>query len=229
MCVSEGDCGAQFSCVSGRCLGRGAIAAITSSHRYVFAPVDAACVSREGTSVRSRSLATLGRGDGAVAFFRFSTDLPADADVVEAYLLLERATDIDADPGSLALHAARVSQPWDGSAMTWAHQPRIDEIGAPVTRWRYGASGTIRLDVRAIVKRWLRQDGGEFGIAVITEGTNRTGVSFALEPRPGARDRADPVLGPLSGMPSAEAAAASTMAEQPRLANVGPELELYVK
>jgi hypothetical protein len=198
MCAQESDCGAQASCVAGRCVAHGATPAIDSGRRMLFAPVDEGYVRRNGSTNQVR-LATLGRaGEQGIVFLRFSLALPPEADVLEAYVLLQRATSVDADGGPIALHAAPVVSAWDGRSLSWATQPRIEEVGAPVTRVGPYAGSLVRLDVRDTVQRWRRRERDDFGLAILSEGGSVTGVAFALASVDGARDRDDPVLAPLS-------------------------------
>jgi hypothetical protein len=234
MCAQESDCGAQASCVAGRCVAHGATPAIDSARRQLFAPVDVGYV-RRGDRTRDASFATLGRaGEPSVVFLRFSVPLAPEASVLEAYLLLELATSVDADPVPIVLHAARVIAPWDGRSLSWATQPQVEEIGSPVTRVSPGGSPLVRLDVRDLVQRWRRRGRDELGLAVETEGESVTGVAFALSPVDGSRDRDDPVLGlqaasaqvssPFEAHGSSPAAVGD-----PRRQLGGPRLELYVK
>ncbi len=234
MCASELDCGAQASCVAGRCVARGATAAIDSARRLLVEPVDVAYV-RPGAGAAGSSIAVLGsRADGgSMILARFSVQLPPESNVLEAYLVLERATDVDADPGSVLLGTARIVDPWDSRTLSWARQPRLEEAGSPVTPAASWAGPLVRLDVRTIVQRWRRRVGDDFGIAVVAEGRSGAGVAFALSPR--HRGRFDPVLAPepppspqpLSAL-EPRPAPASAVAE-PRAELVGPRLELYVK
>lgn len=214
MCAQESDCGAQASCVAGRCVAHAATPAIDNARRLAFAPVDVAFVHR-GEDTRDAVTARLGRAgdDGAVVLLRFAATLPPEANVLEAYLLLERAADVDADPVPLTLQAARVVDRWDGRSVTWGSQPRLEDVGAPVTRVSPPAGELVRVDVRDIVRRWRTHEHDDFGIAVIAQGASPTGIAFALVPTTGARDRRDPVLA----------------SSEPRPAQVGPRLELYVK
>ena len=200
MCALEGDCGPHSACVASRCLDRGSVAAIATARRLLYAPVDAAYIRRGDGAPQPTVLATLGRPEGALMLLRFAVDLPAEVSVIEAYLLLERATDVDVDPVPIALHVERVTQPWDGQSVSWAHQPHLNDVGAPIAsaRWRSGRRD-IRLDVRNLVQRWARGRRDEFGVAVVAQGESATGVTVVLAPDPGA-----------SGA-------------------VGPRLELYVK
>jgi hypothetical protein len=209
MCAQESDCGAQASCVAGRCVAHGATPAIDTARRLLFAPVDVGYV-RRGDAATDPPIATLGRaGEPAAAFLRFAAPLPAEASVLEAYLLLERAVDVDVDPAPIALHAARVVTPWDGRSLSWATQPRVEEVGSPVTRVVGGAGRFVRIDVREIVQRWRRRGRDELGVAVLSEGESPTGFAFALAPADAARDREDPIL--------------------PHRQQSGPRLEIYVK
>ena len=160
--------------------------AIDSARRLLFSPVDMAYV-RSASDARDAATATLGatRDPGAVLFLRFSASLPPEANVLEAYLLLERATDFDADPTPVALRAARVVDPWDSRSLSSAREPRVQEVGAPVTRVFPSGGPLVRLDVRELVQRWRRRTGGDFGVAVMAQAASATGMAFALSPSAG--------------------------------------------
>jgi hypothetical protein len=208
MCVVERECGGHASCVAGRCVAQGATAAIDNGRRLLFAPVDAAFVSRNGYSgddvASGADLATLGRArdGGALALLRFDVTLPPEAVLLEAYVLLERAADVDADPVAIDLHAARIVDAWDSGSVTWARAPRFEEVGAPITRVSADAPPLVRLEVRDLVQRWRRRGGADFGVALVADGTSATGVAFAWRARLG--DKADKL-------------------------EPGPRLELYVR
>jgi hypothetical protein len=210
MCAQESDCGQQASCVAGRCVAHGATPAIDSARRVVVAPVDVGYVSRDGGSGAGTAVVLGREGDPAIAFLRFKVPLPPEASVLEAYLVLERAPGVDADPAPITLHAARVTTAWDGVSLSWATQPHVEEVGLPVTRVPPAAGALIRLDVRELVQRWRRRAHDELGVAVLADAASRTGVAFALAPASVDRDRGDPVLG--AGRQAA-----------------GPRLEVYVK
>jgi hypothetical protein len=250
MCAQESDCGAQASCVAGRCVAHGATPAVDSGRRLLFAPVDVGYVCRH-EAIRDPALATFGRaGQPSVAFLRFSVPLPPEATVLEAYVLLQRATSVDADAVPVAtvpmavsisvpisLHAAQVVSAWDGRTLSWATQPRIAEVGGPVTRISPAAGSLVRLDVRDTVQRWRKRGRDELGLAILSQGESVTGVTFALTPVDGARDRDDPVLTPQSAAPQPaspfESRAASWGAGgdvgDPSRPLEGPRLEVYVK
>jgi hypothetical protein len=239
MCASERDCGAQASCVSGRCVAHGAMPAIASARRLVFAPADVAYVARgEPHDGAVPAVATLGRGDGAFVLLRFAVPISPEAVVLEAYVVLDRAANTDADPEPIALQAARVSSRWDGRSVSWATQPRVEDVGAPVTRVAAGERRLVRLDVRELVHRWRRRPGEDFGVAVLAAAgpASASGVDFALVPLPESAERRDPVLAQAGGA----AAQAPTLFEPrgaaplPGAASArgqaaGPWLELYVK
>ncbi len=214
------------------------------AHRWLYAPVDTALVARGMRGMRDEwafdgrvpaaspaqaphSLATLGKGDGALVLLRFAITLPPEADVLEAYLLFRQADAVDADPDPILLHAARVTDPWDGRSVTWAHAPRLVEVGAPVTRVGAATGRIVRLDVRAIVQRWRRRPGEDFGIAVVAEGPSATGVTFALEPVPAGDGWGDP-MAPAFGAAFDPRASSPTECDASRVID-GPELEIYVK
>jgi len=234
MCAQEGDCGAQASCVAGRCVAHGASPAIETGRRLLFAPVDIGYVQSDAQDGRA-TVATFGRaGRHSMAYLRFAVPLPPEASVLEAYVLLERDTSLDADAVPIALHAARVVTAWDGRSLSWATQPRIEEFGAPVTRVSPVAGPLVRLDVRDLVQRWRKRGRDDLGLAIVTEGESTTGLAFALAPVDRARDADDPTFAqqdaPSPGLSPFESRGASpSMVGDPRRQLQGPRLEIYVK
>jgi hypothetical protein len=215
MCTSGGDCGGTSSCVAGRCVAQGAVPAISTARRIVYAPVEVGFVRRGGDQ-ELPAVAALGRSDGALAFLRFSVPLPPEAGVVEAYLLLDRVTDVEFDPEPIALHVVRVVEPWDERSLSWSVQPRVEEVGSPVTRVLPASGALVRLDVRAIVERWRRRRATDFGLAIVSDAASGAphgrprGMAFALAP---------------SGGDWGEARGKGDRGEGPR----GPRLELYLR
>jgi hypothetical protein len=222
MCASSGDCPAKASCAAGRCVAFNATPAINTARRLVFAPVDVAYVHR-GPREKDPAIVTLGRDDGALLLLRFEAALPAQANVLEAYLLLERADAANEDPGLISLHASRVVDPWSGAGVSWAEQPRLVDDGAPVTRVAHWSTGFVRLDVRDIVNRWRARERGDYGLAVVAEGTSATGIGFALMPSVG--DSPGPERSPARGSQSNGSGASGASGAS----GGGPRLELYVK
>jgi hypothetical protein len=182
MCAADAGCGAGAACVAGRCLSRGGSPAIAVASRLLYDPVEAAYL-HPGEETATAGLATLGRGDGALALFRFAVPLAADATVVEAYLVMERAADVDADPTPVLLHAAGVVSDWDSASVTWARQPAIRELGGSETRVSGAPRSFVRVEVKTLVERWRRRSRGEFGLAVLAEGKSATGFAFVLPAR----------------------------------------------
>jgi hypothetical protein len=183
MCSSEGECG-QAQCVAGRCVARGAVVAIATARRLLYAPVDVAYLA-PGDPQTLPAIASLGRDDGALVLLRYAIALPPEVNVIEAYVVLERAVNVAVDPTPVMLHAARVRDPWASESSSWARQPRIEEMGSPVTRVVPPAGPLVRIDVRSLVQRWRRRENDEFGIAVVAEGKSVSGMAFALAPAPG--------------------------------------------
>ena len=169
----------------------------------VFFPVDMAYVG-SAPYTRDAATAVLGspRDAHAAILLRFAAPLPSETNVLEAYLLLERQASAASDPWPVALRAARIADAWDGRSVSWALRPRLEDIGAPVTRVSPSGGPLVRLDVRALVQRWRVRSGDDFGVAVVAEEASPEGMAFALVPLPSA---------------------------DPRTAFVGPRLEVYVK
>ncbi len=184
VCMSVGDCGANEACVAGRCvstnasskpavLGEGVV-------RLMAEPTEMAYL-RPGDppGVGTPHIVTLGKDTDARLFLRFSVPLPSDSEVVEAYLLLNRSDEVDSDPNPpIALHAARITDPWDARSISWALQPHVEDTRSPATY--VTQRSVVRLKVVDLVAQWPRHDPRDQGLAVVADATNQTGMAFAL-------------------------------------------------
>jgi hypothetical protein len=215
-------------------VAHGATPAIDTARRLLFFPVDVAYVRRD-MDTHDAAAATLGgvRDRGAALFLRFAAPLSSEAQVLEAYLLLERTTEFESDSIPVALHAARIVAPWDAQSISWARQPRVQETGAPITRVSPTAGPLVRLDVRALVQHWRRRIGEDFGLAVLADDGGAAGMGFALSPA--QAQRADPVLAPVAALatqapsPFEPHPVSPASVAEPRAELVGPRLEVYVR
>jgi hypothetical protein len=186
MCTAATDCGGgASSCVAGRCIATGAVAAISTARRVVYEPVDFGYVRRGAPEASgAATFAALGLAGDPRVFLRFDVPLRADEDIVEAFLAIERAPDVAADPMAIVLHAATVVDRWEGRRLSWGGQPRIVELGLPETPVLPAGGARVRLDVRALLQRWRRGGSRELSVAVLSDGESATGVTFALAPGP---------------------------------------------
>jgi hypothetical protein len=205
MCGAPSECGASQGCVAGRCVPDGGIPAIQNAKRVIVAPVDVAFL-RRGDGANGGALppiASLGRASEseAVLLLRFDVPLAKDAQVLEAYLVLDRTSAVDSDPTPITLHAARIVDPWDGRSTSWATQPRVEETRSPSTTVDPAARAQVRLDVRDLVQHWRRHEKTDRGLAVVADTSSETGMAFAL----------------------------TTVSEADQAERAGPRLELYVK
>jgi hypothetical protein len=235
MCTTGADCGPARACVSGRCQTEavdGGAPAIQFARRLVLSPVDVAYVrAGDAAGAGLPAIFTLGRerDGGAVLLLRFSAPVTAGAQVVEAYVLLERAPTVDADAVPVGLHAARVVEPWDSRSVTWPTLPLLEETRAPSTWVRAEGPSVVRLDVRDLVRRWSARDPRDRGLAIVSESTTPTGVAFTMA-RGAERDVAPPTtsfgtIAPGAGERASSADVAPSIAGQGSL----PRLELYLK
>ncbi|MEO6419963.1 MAG: DNRLRE domain-containing protein [Polyangiaceae bacterium] len=223
MCAAPSECGAQASCVAGRCQRAGGVPAIQTSRRIVVEPVAVAYV-RRGDVMKNGALPpsfTLGRESdgGARLYLRFSVPIPRETTVIEAYLLLERTSDLDSDPSPITLHAARVVETWDPRSIAWALQPRIEETRSPSTTITSAGRARVRLDVKDLVVRWKAHDRSDQGLVILADTKSPTGVAFAFAPS--GNERAP---GSLSDEPRAPEGVVANSA-----LGLPPELEIYVK
>ena len=168
LCMGEADCVARARAVP------------ATSRRLLYDPVDVAYVSRRSGNAGTPAFATLGADDGAAVLLRFSIELPPEARILEAFILLDRATRVDAVPGVVTLRAGRITQAWDSRSVSFAQQPRVEETGGLPTRVPFGGGSQVRLDVSALVRRWLRRGRDEFGIEVEADGPGQPGMTLDL-------------------------------------------------
>jgi len=187
MCTATSDCGGgASSCVAGRCIANGAVPAISTARRVVFEPVDVGFVQRGAAdtpgALAPATLATFGRSSGGRIFLRFDVALRPEETLVEAFLAMERVPDVAADPAEIVLHAAHVLDRWDSRRLSWANQPRVEELGLPQTPVLPAAGTRVRLDVRALLELWRRGRPGDVSLAVLSDGESATGIAFALTP-----------------------------------------------
>ncbi len=217
MCVSASECASPAMCVAGRCQAKGTpIIAHPAIRRVVLRPVEMAYVSRADTSGRVPREFVLGREADTVLLMRFDAQAVTPADrVVEAYVLLDRAPRVDADPTPFSLHAERVVQAWDARSITWPRQPALQEERSPATVVTGSGRPTIRIDVRSIVDHWKNHDPRDQGIGIVAATTSATGMAFAsvatgMEPFDAPQSYVPGDTSRLEWMPS------------------GPRLELYL-
>jgi hypothetical protein len=211
------------------------------TRRIVAAPVDYAFLRRGDPPSHGAlpPIFTLGRArDGdAILFLRFSVPLPPDATVVEAYLLLTRSDELDVDPTPISLHATKIIDPWSGGSISWASQPRLEEVRAPSTAVNPASPSLVRLDVRDLVLHWRSHEKNDQGIAVVAENSTAAGTTFAMFPS-GAVGHAESSPSGVSvggtavvGLAAAAESrgAAAPVAGGAEGAAVAPRLELYVR
>jgi hypothetical protein len=242
MCSAASECFAGSQCVAGRCQltsDGGWIPQISEQsdagaivRRVVVSPVDVAWMKPgDGTNEASAmpAIFPLGRrADGnAVLFVRFAVPLARETQVVEAYLLLARSESMDADPTPISLHACRIAERWDSRSLSWATQPRIEDLGLATSRVDGQSPTLVRLDVRRLVAKWAEHDSRDQGIAVVAEGESATGVPFAYQPsstQRGVQPQAPGITGVVERAERASAAPEGATVEL-----LSPRLELYLK
>jgi hypothetical protein len=146
-----------------------------SSRRLLFEPVDFAYVRRGGAE-RFPAEAVFGESDGAILLLRFQAELPPQARVLKAFLLLHRAPGVSQGAAPVELRAAPVLDAWDGRSASWARGPRVACRAHRGTVVAPGAGEWIRIDVGDLVRRWRerpgggRGSGGGYGVAIFASG-----------------------------------------------------------
>ena len=234
-------CDEGFACVAGECLRAETVPDVAALDRFglyrarrlVLPPVDVTRLAPGDERGEVPRIATLGRerDHASILLLRFALDLPAGATVLDAHVLLDRAPALPADPAPIALHAARIVEPWDARTVAWGRAPRLDDARAPVTTVDPGRP-SARIDVGALVKRWRRHAPDDQGIAIVADRASATGMAFALADGVGAREDLAPIL-PVRTLrdtpPTFHAAAEPSDAPGDARGPRGPRLEIYVK
>lgn len=185
MCTASFECGQASACVAGRCQVERATLkpAVDTARRVVVRPVDLAYVAR-GEPAHDGPLPAviaLGRRDARL-LLRFALDLPAGANVTEAYVVLHRATSVDDDPAPFFLHGTRIVEAWEGGSVTYPFAPRLAQIRGARTAVLPAGAPLVRVDVLEMVRDWPRRSATDQGVAIVAEGDSITGSSFALGP-----------------------------------------------
>jgi hypothetical protein len=211
-CQGVGSCGEKAACVAGLCQVDGAASDLARSRRLVLDPVDVAFIERgsgapAGSLASSVTLGCAGRGPAAL-LMRFN--LPREAEVLRAFLLVERDGDAPSDGAGVGLHAERVVAPWDPGGVSWRDGPALRDVQAPSLVLRRGGPSRLRVDVDALVRHPRADEPPDQGVALVADRTSADGVSIVVIPKLTSAGFGDPDPGPVPG-PS------------------GPRLELYVK
>jgi hypothetical protein len=234
-------CDDGFACVSGECLRAATVPDVEALDRFglyqarrlVITPVDIVRLAPGDTQGYAPRVATLGRerDRASVLLLRFAIDLPPESTILSAHVVLDRAPSSEADPSPIALHAARITQAWDARSIAWGRAPLLEDARTPVTTID-DARASVRIDVRALVRRWGRHATDDQGIGIVADRTSLTGVAFALADGGGATDDRTLVL-PVRRVrdtpPTFHAAAEATEGPPDPVLPRGPRLEIYVK
>lgn len=206
--------------------------AIDAARRLVLHPIDIAYL-RRGDAPSGGALPplfSLGK-DSAVLMMRFSVALAANANVVEAYVVLRRTDAVDDDPAPISLHATRIVEAWEGRSTSWALQPRVVDKRSPATVVEPGGPSLVRLDVRELVRQWPKHDPHDQGIAIVADNESRSGSTFAfISSAPVGPDRGSSSdIG--GGLPPArgDGQRTSSSGSSSPAPELEPYLELYVR
>jgi hypothetical protein len=230
----------QGACVAGECLRAGAVPAVEGRDRFglyqarrlVLEPVEAVRLGPGDLRGEVSRVVTLGRERDAasVLLLRFAVDLPPDTIVLEAHVVLERVQSVPADPQPIALHAARIVDPWGARSITWGRAPRLDDARLPVTTLEE-AGAAARVDVVPLVRRWRGHATDDHGIAIVADRVSATGMAFAMADGSFGFDETPllPVRTLADSPPTFFAAAPASAGSGEPAAPRGPRLELYVR
>ena len=159
---------------------------------------------------------TLGRAGATRRALLMRFDVPADAVVETAYLLVDRVAERASNGAGVFLHAERIVGPW-GATATWLRGPPLGDA-SPSLELDPGARDPIRIDVTSFyragsIRASARGDRDE-GLALLADRSTARGVAIAVAARAVAPGEASAFAG---DRPDRGASARA------------PRLELYVR
>jgi hypothetical protein len=202
---------------------------VPPTSRRLVLPAAAVAFIQRGNNVPAGTLvspATLGRAKDGPSAVLLRFEVPREADVLAAYLLIERGDEtppVDG-AGGVALHPERIEEPWDPATVDWLHGPALHDVRAPSLLLRAGSPRLLRIPLGALLHGAAREvlgPRGTFDVALVADRFTPSGASLALAPPP---------YGPLIGDgPTAGAGARGTGAAVDPEPAGAPRLELYVK
>jgi hypothetical protein len=207
MCQTAAACGPNAACVAHLCQGATTPNVIAKSRRIVRNPTEIAFIARDNALAAGDLPYTvaLGNAGGGPAAVLLRFDMPSDVEVLEAYLLVDRALDAR-DGDGVGVHAERIVGAWSARTATWLDGPELSDVRAPSLLLRRGTPLLVRLDVRPLLARPHGAEPPDQGIALVADTRAGAGASFVLAPSLSSASDAD-------GTSAARA----------------PRLELYVK
>lgn len=173
MCDRPNQCPSQAACVAGRCEVTSLAPRVRDAERRVFEAEAVAYVTRD--NVLTSGEARL--GNGGMLFLRFAPAIAKEAQLIEAYVLVERIED-DANFTPFTLRASPVASPFGAQTIQWSRFPSIGLSRSAETRVFELSPHIVRIDVLDIVQKW-RNGSEAYGIAIESSGKGR-GAPFAL-------------------------------------------------
>ena len=179
-CSDRTPCGKGRICSLGRCRKKGTIPVSAKPAKLTFKPVDLAWINESGIVGPSElgPTITLGkRGVTETLLMRYAVELPEDAKVQRALLVLDSMPDCARRPGRIALELAHVLSPWRSAQLTRGNQPRLD-LPMRVADTTATPARPLRIDVTEVVRAWAEDRKRYHGIALIANGTSDTGACF---------------------------------------------------
>lgn len=188
-CAVVGDCDAGTLCVLGSCQAGARVPVSDQAKRIVTFPSDAAAIAETLPGSGHSTLTMGGRGVGdAEILLVFEHQLPLDAKIESAWILLDPAEAATTASDWIEIEARDVPAAFRSDELDWARRPAL---GRPVstTRTRGAEGSSLRLDVTDLVRAWLHAGRREGRVALVARSaadlgaTFTTGLGIGLGPR----------------------------------------------
>ncbi len=189
-CASSGGCGAGQECLASTCVPQeGGEPVSPESQRVVLTPARWLVTSQRGLAGQPPAVHLGGPADEELLLdFSVAGAVPGGARRLErAFLILAPLPGGAASPELVNVTAARLTEPWDSrGASRWGGAPRR---GHPLSAGLSRTALPLRVDVTALVQRWLDNPRSSHGVVVAASSSHGLPHAYATGLGGGAAPR----------------------------------------
>ncbi|MBX3182298.1 MAG: hypothetical protein KIT72_09410 [Polyangiaceae bacterium] len=176
-CVSSGGCGAGQECLASTCVPEGGEPVAAESQRLVLTPGRWLVTSHRGLAGQPQAVHLGGAADEELLLdFAVAGAVPGGARRLErAFLILTLLPGGAASPELVEVSVARLVEPWPRGAAGRSAPRRGHPISAGLSR----TSLPLRVDVTALVQRWLDNPHSSHGVVVASSSSQGLPHAYA--------------------------------------------------
>lgn len=174
VCSSQADCDGPQACVYGRCRPASRPPVHLEAQRITLAAADWIGLSASDGPVRPPRAEQITLGDPRrgedLLLLRFAAELPTDAQVERALLVLDALPRCARRPARVRVELQHVLSPWRSTTASWTQRPKL---GLPMkaTTFPVLPARPLRLDVTALLEGWRSHRNRYHGIGLSAVGS----------------------------------------------------------